>query len=53
MTTIPSQVQEEILNILESDKKKELIQSSNMKKGRLIINLKRKYDFETKGICLS
>lgn len=53
MKNIPEEVQEQILNILESDQKEELIKASKIKQARLIVSLKKKYDFKDKSLGMN
>lgn len=53
MKTIPQEIQLEILDILESEKKEELIKASKVKQARLIVSLKRKYDFKERSLGMN
>ncbi|MCB9194745.1 MAG: hypothetical protein H6598_00790 [Flavobacteriales bacterium] len=53
MKNIPQEIQEQILNILESEKKEEFIKASKVKQARLIISLKKKYDFKEKSLGMN
>lgn len=53
MKTMPLEVQQEILDILESDEKTTLIKASKMKQARLVIALKNKYDFKKKSLGMN
>lgn len=50
---MPLEVQQEILDILESENKSELIKASKMKQGRMIVSLKEKYDFQKKSLGMN
>ena len=50
---MPLEVQQEILDILESDQKVSLIKASKMKQARLVISLKNKYDFKKKSLGMN
>lgn len=53
MKTIPQEIQLEILDLLESERKEELIKASKMKQARMIISLKKKYDFNKKSLGMN
>lgn len=53
MKVMPLEVQEQILNILESDQKEELIKASKMKQARLIVSLKNKYAFKDQSLGMN
>jgi len=42
-TNLPQEIQNEILDILESSRKEELVKSSKYKQARLIVTLRNKY----------
>jgi len=42
-------VQNEILDILESNRKKELVKSSKIEQARLIVSLRKKYKKQVKA----
>lgn len=53
MKTMPQEVQLEILDILESERKEELVKASKIKQARLIVSLKKKYDFKKKSLGMN
>lgn len=46
-------VQEEILNILESEKRDELIKANKIKQARIIVELRNKYNFKKQGMGMN
>ena len=50
---MPLEVQQEILDILESEHKTDLIKASKMKQGRMIVDLRDKYDCKRKCLCMN
>jgi len=42
-TNLPQAIQNDILDILESDRKDELVKSSKIKQVRLIVSLRKKH----------
>ena len=50
MKTLSIEVQEEILNILESKNSEEFIKASKIKQARIIVELRQKYDFKKKSL---
>ncbi|CAG5087809.1 hypothetical protein [Parvicella tangerina] len=53
MKTMPQEIQLEILDILESERREELIKASKVKQARLIVQLKKKYDFEKRSLGMN
>lgn len=53
MKTMPQEIQLEVLDILESDKREELIKASKIKQARMIVSLKKKYDFKQKSMGMN
>jgi hypothetical protein len=53
MKKMPLEVQQEILDILESNEKTTLIKASKIKQARLVIALKNKYDFKKKSLGMN
>jgi len=53
MKKMPVEVQQEILDILESENKTDLIKASKMKQGRIIVSLRDKYDFQKKTLGMN
>ncbi len=53
MKNMPLEVQQEILDILESEEKTALIKASKIKQARLVISLKNKYDFKKKSLGMN
>jgi hypothetical protein len=53
MKTYPEALQEALLDILESGKSTDVIKSSKMKQGRMIVSLKKKYDFKEKALGMN
>jgi hypothetical protein len=53
MKTLSIEVQEEIMNILESKNSEEFIKSSKIKQARIIIELRQKYDFKKKSLGMN
>lgn len=53
MKSIPQEIQLEVLDILESEKREELIKASKIKQARIIISLKKKYDFREKSMGMN
>ena len=50
MKTLSIEVQEEIMNILESKNSEEFIKASKIKQARIIVELRQKYDFKKKSL---
>lgn len=50
---LPIEVQEEIMNILESKQKEDFIKASKIKQARIIIELRQKYDFKKKSLGMN
>lgn len=48
-TNLPQAIQESILDILESNRKDELVKSSKIKQARLIVSLRNKYTIKEKS----
>ncbi len=53
MKTLSIEVQEEIMNILESNKSEEFIKASKIKQARIIVELRQKYDFKKKSLGMN
>ena len=53
MKTFPIALQQELLDLLESEKSNDLIKASKMKQGRMIVSLKKKYDFKEKSLGMN
>lgn len=53
MKNIPEELQLEVLDILESERREELIKASKVKQARVIISLKKKYDFKKKSMGMN
>ncbi len=53
MKTLPIEVQEEIMDILESKKSEEFIKASKVKQARIIVKLRQKYDFKKKSLGMN
>lgn len=53
MKTMPQEIQLEVLDILESEKKEDLIKASKIKQARMIVSLKKKYDFKQKSMGMN
>ncbi len=53
MKTLPIEVQEEIINILESSKSEDFMKASKVKQARIIIKLRQKYDFKRKALGMN
>jgi hypothetical protein len=53
MKTYPEALQEALLDILESGKATEVIKASKIKQGRMIVSLKKKYDFKEKSLGMN
>lgn len=53
MKTLSIEVQEEIMNILESKNSEEFIKASKIKQARIIIELRKKYDFQKKSLGMN
>ncbi len=53
MKSIPQEIQFEILDILESERRDELVKASKIKQARLIVALKKKYDFKEKSLGMN
>lgn len=47
------ELQEEILNFLESSRREELIKASKIKQARIILELRDKYHFKKKGMGMN
>ena len=50
---LPVEVQNEIMNILESKNKEDFIKASKIKQARIIIELRQKYDFKKKSLGMN
>lgn len=50
---MPQEIQLEVLDILESEKKEDLIKASKIKQARMIVSLKKKYDFKQKSMGMN
>ncbi len=50
---LPKEVQEEIMNILESQNREDFIKASKIKQARIIIELRQKYDFKKKSLGMN
>jgi hypothetical protein len=53
MKSFPIALQQELLDLLESEKSNDLIKASKMKQGRMIVSLKKKYDFKEKSLGMN
>lgn len=53
MKNMPQELQLEVLDILESDKKEELIKANKIRQARVIVTLKKKYDFKEKSLGMN
>lgn len=53
MKTLSIEVQEEIMNILESKNSEEFIKASKIKQARIIVELRQKYDFKKKSLGMN
>lgn len=50
---LPTEVQDEIINILESKNREDFIKASKIKQARIIIELRQKYDFKKKSLGMN
>jgi len=53
MKTLPTEVQEDIISILESANANDFIKASKINQARIIIKLRQKYDFKKKSMGMN
>ncbi len=53
MKTLPTEVQEDIITILESKSANDFIKASKIKQARIIVQLRQKYDFKKKSMGMN
>jgi len=50
---LPEEVQQEIMDILESKERENFIKASKIKQARIIVTLRQKYDFKKKALGMN
>lgn len=53
MKTLPIEVQEDIISILESKNANDFIKTSKISQARIIVKLRQKYDFKKKSLGMN